>query len=64
MVSSVAKEEELRIDEVLNMLRESQQLIGLNKELRKKSAELEKATEQLRMVNHQLQEMDKTKEAA
>jgi len=62
MVSSVTKEEELKIDEVLHMLRESQQLIGLNKELRKKSAELEKATEQLRSVNSQLQEMDKTKD--
>ncbi len=62
MVSSVTKEEELRIDEVLHMLRESQQLIGLNKELRKKSAELEKATEQLRHANNQLQEMDRHKD--
>jgi signal transduction histidine kinase/Na+/proline symporter len=62
MVSSVTKEEELKIDEVLNILRESQQMIELNKELRKKSAELEKATKQLIAVNEQLTEMDKTKD--
>lgn len=62
MVSSVTKEEELKIDEVLNILRESQQMIELNKELRKKSAELKKATRQLIAVNEQLKEMDKTKD--
>lgn len=62
MVSSVTKEEELKIDEVLNILRESQQMIELNKELRKKSTELEKATKQLIAVNEQLKEMDKTKD--
>jgi len=62
MVSSVTKEEELKIDEVLNILRESQQMMELNKELRKKSSELEKATKQLTAVNEQLTEMDKTKD--
>jgi signal transduction histidine kinase len=62
MVSSVTKEEELKIDEVLNILRESQQMIELNKELRKKSVELEKATKQLIAVNEQLKEMDKNKD--
>ncbi len=62
MVSSVTKEEKLKIDEVLHILRESQQMIELNKELRKKSAELEKATRQLTEVNEQLKEMDKTKD--
>jgi signal transduction histidine kinase len=62
MVSSVTKEEQLKIDEVLHILRESQQMMELNKELKKKSAELEKATRQLTEVNEQLKEMDKTKE--
>ena len=62
MVSSVTKEEELKIDEVLKILRESQQMIELNKELRKKSVELEKATVQLTAVNDQLKEMDKNKD--
>lgn len=62
MVGSVTKVEELKIEEVLKILRESQQMIELNKELRKKSAEVEKATLQLIEANKQLQQMDKTKD--
>lgn len=62
MVSSVTKEEELRIDEVLRILRESQQMIELNKELRRQSAELQKATDQLTRANEQLTNMDTVKE--
>lgn len=62
MVSSVTKEEKLKINEVLHILRESQQMIEVNKELKKKSVELEKATRQLTEVNEQLKEMDKTKD--
>lgn len=62
MVSSVTKEEEVKIDEVLNILRESQQMIELNKELRKKSGELQKATNELIEANEQLKNMDKTKD--
>jgi signal transduction histidine kinase/Na+/proline symporter len=62
MVSSVTKEEELKIGEVMHILRESQQMIELNKELRKKSTELQKATEQLTLVNAQLKDMDEVKD--
>jgi Na+/proline symporter/signal transduction histidine kinase len=62
MVSSVTKEEELKIDEVINILRESQQMIELNKELKKKSFEVQKATQQLTIVNEQLKEMDLLKD--
>jgi Na+/proline symporter/signal transduction histidine kinase len=62
MVASVTKEEKLNIDEVLHILRESQQMIELNKELRKKSTELEKASLQLKTANERLQEMDRNKE--
>jgi signal transduction histidine kinase len=62
MVSSVTKEEELKIDEVLNILRESQQMIELNKELRKKSMELQKATQQLTRANEQLRNIDQLKD--
>lgn len=62
MVSSVTKEEELRIDEVINILRESQQMIELNKELRKKSTELQKATDQLTKANEQLKDLDEKKD--
>jgi signal transduction histidine kinase/Na+/proline symporter len=58
MVSSVTKEEELKIDEVLHILRESQHMMELNKELRRKSIELERVTEQLTYANRQLKEMD------
>ncbi len=62
MVSSVTKEEELKISEVMHILRESQQMIELNKELRRKSGELQKATEQLTQVNAQLKDMDEVKD--
>lgn len=62
MVSSVTKEEELKISEVMHILRESQQMIELNKELRRKSGELQKATDQLTQVNAQLQDMDTIKD--
>lgn len=62
MVSSVSKEEKLTVDEVLNILRESQQVMTTNKELRKKSAELQKATNLLTFANKQLQDMDKNKD--
>lgn len=62
MVSSVTKEEEISIDEVVRILQESQQLIELNKELHKKSAELTQVTEDLRAVNKQLKDMDALKD--
>lgn len=62
MVSSVTKEEELKINEVIHILRESQQMMELNKELRRKSADLQKATEQLTVVNAQLKDMDMVKD--
>src|SRR5690606_31375616 len=62
MVSSVVKEEEISIDEVLNILKESQQLISINNELRKKSLELRKATEQLRSANERLKHLDELKD--
>jgi signal transduction histidine kinase len=62
MVSSVTKEEELSLNEVFKILHESQQMIELNKELRKKSIELTKATDQLKEANLQLKEMDELKD--
>lgn len=62
MISSVTKEEELKIDEVIHILRESQQVIEMNKELRRKSQELQKATNQLTAVNEQLKNMDVAKD--
>lgn len=62
MVSSVTKEEELSIDEVLKILQESQQIRELNKELRKKSLELTRATDDLKKANLQLKDVDALKD--
>lgn len=62
MVKSVVKEEELSIDEVLKILRESQMMKETNKELRRKSIELSNATEELRKANSQLKEIDEMKD--
>ncbi len=62
MVASVVKEEEISIDEVLNILKESQQLIAINNELRRKSLELRKATEQLSSANEKLRILDEQKD--
>jgi Na+/proline symporter/nitrogen-specific signal transduction histidine kinase len=62
MVQSVTKEEEVSMDEVLNILRENQQMIGMNKELRRKSQELERATRELTRANEQLRSLDEVKD--
>ncbi len=62
MVASVVKEEEISIEEVLNILKESQELIAVNNELRRKSMELRRATEQLRGANEKLQHLDQLKD--
>ena len=62
MVKNVVKEEELSIDEVLKILRESQLMKETNKELRRKSVELSTATEELRIANQQLKQIDEMKD--
>jgi Na+/proline symporter/signal transduction histidine kinase len=62
MVSSVTKEEELSIDEILKILQESQQMRELNKELRKKSLDLTRATDDLKKANNQLKDIDALKD--
>jgi Na+/proline symporter/signal transduction histidine kinase len=55
MVSSVAKEEYLGIDEVMNILDETRQVILYSKEL-------EKATTDLKAANERLKELDRLKD--
>jgi Na+/proline symporter/signal transduction histidine kinase len=55
MVASVVKEEPLGIEEVLNILDETRQVIAY-------SQELEKATAELKAANAQLQELDRLKD--
>jgi len=61
MVSSVTKDEKISFYEVLDIVKESQQIIELNKELRKKSLELSKATNELSQLNDQLKSIDELK---
>jgi Na+/proline symporter/nitrogen-specific signal transduction histidine kinase len=61
MISSVTKDEKVSLDEVIDIVKESQQFIELNKELRKKSIELEKASNELSKANTQLKQMDELK---
>lgn len=62
MVSNITKEEEINIEEVLNIVKESQQVLELNKELKRQSIELTRTTELLKQVNDQLTKMDVQKD--
>ncbi len=62
MISSISVEENLSMDEVLNILRTSQALVITNKELKTKSLELERATNELKNANEILQKADTLKD--
>lgn len=62
MISSISVEENLSMDEVLNILRTSQALVITNKELKTKSLELERATNELKNANDILQKADTLKD--
>jgi len=62
MISSISKEEKISIEEVISILKSSQELLSANKSLRKKSVELEKATSELKDANEILQRTDKLKD--
>ena len=61
MISSVTTEENITLTEVMDIVKESQQIIELNKELRKKSIELEKASSALSAANEKLLHADELK---
>ncbi len=62
MVASVTKEEPLSLDEVLAILSEASQIRAYSHELERKSQALETATDDLRMANLRLQELDRMKD--
>lgn len=62
MIAATAKEEEMNIDGLMDVLRESQQLISLNKELTRKTTELNTAKEQLEEANINLKKLDELKD--
>lgn len=61
LLESVAKEQEIGLTEVMGILKESQQVIALNKELIKKSSELSKARDELSRINEQLKIQDEVR---
>jgi Na+/proline symporter/nitrogen-specific signal transduction histidine kinase len=62
MVASVAKEEPLGLDEVMNILDEASQVRAYSRQLEQKSRELEEATAELRAANERLKELDRMKD--
>ncbi len=62
LVASVVKEEEISMEEVLDILRETQELKELNLELKQKSKELKKASDKLLRLNETLKLNDLLKD--
>lgn len=62
LVSSVAKEERITVEEVIDILKTSQELKHLNEALIHKSQELEQTTQQLKEANELLQISDSQKD--
>ncbi|MGY6558677.1 MAG: ATP-binding protein [Nitritalea sp.] len=62
MVASVVKEEEISLEEVLGILKETQELKSLNDELKVKSKQLKQATRELQSMNEALRTNDLLKD--
>jgi len=62
VVSSVAQEEPLGIDKVMNILDEASQTLAYSRQLEQKSHELEIASAELTSANRRLQELDRMKD--
>ncbi|KAA3619519.1 MAG: histidine kinase [Calditrichaeota bacterium] len=62
VIASVVKEEPFSVEEMMNILNETQQAISQKKVLEKKSQELEKATADLMKANTRLRELDRLKD--
>jgi Na+/proline symporter/nitrogen-specific signal transduction histidine kinase len=61
IISSVAKEQQVSFEEIVNILTQTQEIVKYSKALEQKSYELEKTTKQLQTANEQLQELDSLK---
>ena len=62
MLASVAREEDLGLEEVLDILDEATQVRAYSRELESKSQALEAATAELREANERLRELDRMKD--
>ncbi|MBD2767963.1 GHKL domain-containing protein [Hymenobacter sp. BT664] len=62
LVASVAGAEQISYDNVVGILRESQQLLEANRQLQKQSRQLQRLTDELRGAYDQLQALDQRKD--
>jgi hypothetical protein len=62
MVASVVREEALGLEQVMDILDETSQVIAYSRELEEKKRALEAATAELRAVNERLREVDRMKD--
>ncbi|MFM6954904.1 MAG: ATP-binding protein [Sphingobacteriaceae bacterium] len=62
LVSSIVTDNEISIAEMVGVIKESQELISLNKELRLKTEELKKASDALAFANTQLLKADELRD--
>lgn len=62
LVSSVVKEEQLTMEDLVHILEESQKVIAINKQLQQRTEELKRVTEALRLANQKLKETDLLKD--
>jgi signal transduction histidine kinase/Na+/proline symporter len=62
ILQSMLKDEIIRMNDVVSLLKESQQILSLNKELSSKSTELSKAYDALSKANTKLKQIDQLKD--
>ncbi len=62
LISSIAQEEEIVINDVIQLLKETSEISSLNKELTIKSQELTRRTEELVIANERLTNIDQEKD--
>ena len=62
MITKIVNEKALSTEEVLQIIKETQQIKASNIELKKESAALNKLTDELKSVNFQLKKMDQIKD--
>lgn len=62
LISSVVKEEKLSMEDVVNILEESQKIIAVNKELQQRTDELKRVSEALKLANARMKENDLLKD--
>ena len=62
LISSITKEEEIEIKDVVDLLKETSELSKLNVELKTKSEELIQRTKELESANHRLMHIDQEKD--